>query len=104
MISPGTACRAIAQATKGMPRRSPARNVPISCEKRIAGLPNWAQRILAKADAYGFHIKSEAPSSTCNHRTSLNPMFLAGYAETQGVYEGIDAHRFAAAIRLNKRY
>jgi len=26
---------------------------------------------------------------------------LAGYAETQGAYEGMDAHRFAAAIRIN---
>jgi hypothetical protein len=25
---------------------------------------------------------------------------LAKYAETQGAYEGMDAHRFAAAIRL----
>jgi histidinol dehydrogenase len=26
---------------------------------------------------------------------------LAKYAETQGAYEGMDAHRFATAIRLN---
>ena len=25
---------------------------------------------------------------------------LAGYAETQGAYEGMDAHRYAAAIRI----
>ena len=26
---------------------------------------------------------------------------LARYAETQGAYEGMDAHRFAATIRLD---
>ena len=26
---------------------------------------------------------------------------LARYAETQGAYEGMDAHRYAAAMRLN---
>ena len=27
-------------------------------------------------------------------------VILAGYAETQGAYEGMDAHRFAASIRI----
>jgi histidinol dehydrogenase len=28
---------------------------------------------------------------------------LAKYAETQATYEGMDAHRYAAAIRLQKK-
>ena len=37
------------------------------------------------------HMEVDGPAS----------LKLAKYAETQGAYEGMDAHRFAAAIRLN---